>query len=134
VYCTVRRRLRARAARDGAMRMAVEMAMFTYRVLRCAGAGKLCGAACYVWDAIKNNCQRMLLIQRQRLYSQPSSLLQEIPRDSEECMRDNTGHLTFVVRHGPMQGRGSLTGTSSQSGIPDCGEVANSTTSSLETP
>ena len=37
MYCTVRRRLSARAAREGAMRIAVEITMFVSRELRLAG-------------------------------------------------------------------------------------------------
>jgi hypothetical protein len=44
VYCTVRSKLRARAAREGAMRIAVEIAMFGFCDLRCAEEGKQCGA------------------------------------------------------------------------------------------
>jgi hypothetical protein len=47
VYCTVRRRLSARAAREGAIRIAVEITMFEYRELRFAG--KRVGVACDVW-------------------------------------------------------------------------------------
>jgi hypothetical protein len=97
VYCTVRRRLRARVAREGAMRIAVEIAIFVYRVLLCADEGKQCGDVCGVW-----RCDQELLAVN--VDDQTSAAVQSARFKSTrgfwsagESTREHAGALSFAM-------------------------------------